>query len=94
MKLIIAIIEDQYTNEIMKVLMENKLRITKLASTGGFLKAGNTTLLIGTEEGELEKTIGLIRGICEVKEGKKRTKNMDIAGANLFILDVNQHMKV
>lgn len=94
MKLIIAIIEDQYTNEVIKVLMENKLRITKLASTGGFLKAGNTTLLIGTEKEELDNTIDLIRGICEVKESKKRSKSMDVAGANLFIIDVNEYMRV
>lgn len=94
MKLIVAIIDDQYINEIAKTLMENKLRMTKLASTGGFLKAGNTTLLIGTEEKDMDNTIALIRGICEVKEGKRRTKNANIAGANLFILDVEQHMRV
>ena len=94
MKLIIAIIEDQYTNEIMKTLMENKLRITKLSSTGAFLKAGNTTLLIGTEEEELDNTIALIRTKCEGKEGKKRNKNADRAKVNLFILDVDQHMRV
>lgn len=94
MKLIIAIIDDQYINEIVKTLMENKLRMTKLASSGAFLKAGNTTLLIGAEEQDMDNTISLIRGICEVKEGKRRTKNADVAGANLFILDVDQHMRV
>lgn len=94
MKLIIAIIDDQYTNEIIKTLMENKLRVTKLSSTGGFLKSGNTTLLIGTENEELDSTIDLIRTKCEVKIDKKRTKNLDVAGANLFILDVDQHMRV
>jgi uncharacterized protein YaaQ len=74
MKLMIAIIEDQYANEIIKTLMENKVRITKLASTGGFLKAGNTTLLIGTKEEDLDSTIALIREKCEVKLKKKNDK--------------------
>lgn len=93
MKLIIAIIEDQYTNELIKTLMENKIKITKLASTGGFLKAGNTTLLIGAKEEDLDKTISLIKTKCEVKVGKKKPKDPDIAGANLFILDVNEYMR-
>lgn len=95
MKLMIAIIENQYANDIIKTLMENQVRITKLASTGGFLKAGNTTLLIGTEEENLEKTVDLIRAKCEVKVGKRAGKEkLDIAGANLFILDVDEYMRV
>jgi uncharacterized protein YaaQ len=94
MKLIIAIIEDRYSNEIIKTLMENNIRITKLASTGGFLKAGNTTLLIGTEQENLDKTISLIRSKCEVKHGKKVVGKSDVAGANLFILDVDKYMRV
>ena len=50
MKLIIAIIQDQYITKVIRALMENKIRTTRLSSTGGFLKSGNTTLLIGAEE--------------------------------------------
>lgn len=94
MKLMIAIIEDQYANEIIKILMENEVRITKLASTGGFLKAGNTTLLIGTKQEDLDNTISLIREKCEVKIKKNTDKKADRAGANLFILDVDNYMRV
>ena len=54
MKLIIAIIQDEYISKVIKVLMENKIRTTKLSSTGGFLKSGNTTLFIGVENDEIE----------------------------------------
>ncbi len=50
MKLIIAIVQDQDIPSLIDDLTENEFRVTKLASTGGFLKSGNTTLLIGVEE--------------------------------------------
>ncbi len=50
MKLVIAIIQDEYISKVVRVLMENKIRTTKLASTGGFLKAGSTTLFIGIDK--------------------------------------------
>ena len=57
MKLLIAIVQDADTQKLVKELMGKKHRVTKLASTGGFLKSGNTTLLIGMEEHEMEDVI-------------------------------------
>lgn len=50
MKLIICIVQDQDSGALIDELTDGGFRITKLASTGGFLKAGNTTLLAGVEE--------------------------------------------
>ncbi|MFL6516563.1 MAG: cyclic-di-AMP receptor, partial [Bacillus sp. (in: firmicutes)] len=50
MKLIIAVVQDQDSNRLSKALVDNNFRATKLASTGGFLKSGNTTFMIGTED--------------------------------------------
>jgi uncharacterized protein YaaQ len=50
MKLIIAIVHDDDAMELISSLTESGFSVTKLATTGGFLKAGNTTLLIGIEE--------------------------------------------
>ena len=43
MKLIVAIVQDQDVNALMDSLTEKKYRVTRLSSTGGFLKSGNTT---------------------------------------------------
>ena len=51
-KLVIAVIQDKDSVKLMESLVDKGYRATKLASTGGFLKAGNTTMLIGVE-GEL-----------------------------------------
>ncbi len=56
MKLVIAIVEDEDSMDLIDALTDGKYRVTKLATTGGFLKSGNTTLMVGVEE---EKVKGL-----------------------------------
>ena len=94
MKLIIAIIQDDYTNKVIKSLMENKHRITKLASTGGFLKSGNTTLLIGVEDEKVDDVVELIKDECTSKKVKTGSKEVTVGGANLFIMDIDDYKKI
>lgn len=64
MKMITAIVNRKDTARVCEVLTENKFEFTKLATTGGFLKAGNTTLMIGVEDDQLETVLSLIRHNC------------------------------
>ena len=50
MKLIIAIVQDEDSSRLLTGLMQKNFGVTKLATTGGFLKAGNTTLMIGVDD--------------------------------------------
>jgi len=61
-KLVITIIQDTEVTQMLNRLTDNGFSATKLASTGGFLKAGNTTLLIGVEDHKLEKVLELLKG--------------------------------
>lgn len=94
MKLIVAIVQDQYINKVVRSLMENKIRTTRLSSTGGFLKSGNTTLLIGTEEEHIDKIVELIKAQCKSTKVKDGNEEVTVGGANLFILDVDENFKV
>ncbi|MFA5576182.1 MAG: cyclic-di-AMP receptor [Tissierellaceae bacterium] len=94
MKLIIAIIQDEYMNKVAKILMENKIRITKLSSTGGFLKSGNTTLFIGIEEDRVDLVVELIKEQCSSKNVKSGNRDLVVGGANLFVMDIDQYMKI
>lgn len=94
MKLIVAIIQDEYINKVVKALMMEKIRTTKLSSTGGFLKSGNTTLLIGIEESKVDEVVDLIKGQCQSKKIKEGEKEVTVGGANLFIMDINQFVKI
>ena len=50
MKLIYAIVRDEDDSRVMGELNRHGFKVTKLATTGGFLRAGNTTLICGTED--------------------------------------------
>lgn len=57
MKLVIAIVQDDDASDLIDEITEEGFRVTKLATTGGFLKAGNTTLMIGVEEKDVDRLI-------------------------------------
>lgn len=94
MKLIIAIIQDEHVNKVIRTLMDNKIRTTRLSSTGGFLKAGNTTLLIGTEEEEIDHIVDLISHQTKSKKIKDGKEEVLVGGANLFVIDIHDHIKL
>ena len=54
MKLIIAIVQDEDASRLVNKLMNEGFGATKLATTGGFLRSGNTTLLTGVDDDKLE----------------------------------------
>ncbi|MBR2330761.1 MAG: cyclic-di-AMP receptor [Clostridia bacterium] len=64
MKMITAIVNKKDAGEVCDALAEEKFTFTKMATTGGFLKAGNTTLLIGTEDDRVDAAIEIIRKHC------------------------------
>lgn len=94
MKLIVAIVQDQFVAKVTRSLMEKKVRVTKLSSSGGFLNSGNTTLLIGTEENEMDDLIEIIRQNCKTTRVNSGGEEVTVGGANLFILDMNQLIKI
>jgi len=61
MKLILAVVRDTDTESILNTLLPHGFRVTRLASTGGFLRRGSTTLMIGVDEGKENKVVGLLK---------------------------------
>ncbi|HZJ99048.1 MAG TPA: cyclic-di-AMP receptor [Tissierellaceae bacterium] len=108
MKLIVAIVQDQDAISLIDDLTDMDYRVTKLASTGGFLKSGNTTLLIGVEDEEVEEVINIVDRNCKTREVTTSLLNMTmpgetyipyplevkVGGATLFILDVEQYIRI
>jgi uncharacterized protein YaaQ len=68
MKLVIAIVQDKDSNRLSNALIQEGFRATKLASTGGFLRAGNTTFMVGTEDDRVQDVLHVIRSNCKVRE--------------------------
>lgn len=68
MKLVIAVVQDKDSNRLSNALVKAGFRATKLASTGGFLRAGNTTFMIGVEEERIEEVMEMIKSNCKTRD--------------------------
>lgn len=68
MKLIMAVIQDKDANRLTEALSKEDFKTTKLASTGGFLKEGNTTLMIGCEDDYVDEALQIIKDNCSKRE--------------------------
>lgn len=67
MKLIVAIIQDQDYRNLGDALRVKNFRSTRISSTGGFLSTGNSTLLIGVEDEQVDTVIDLIKNHCHAR---------------------------
>jgi uncharacterized protein YaaQ len=61
MKLLVFVMEDGVAEGTVNSLVERGFRVTQLASTGGFLRKGNTTLLVGIEDADIERATDIVR---------------------------------
>ncbi|MFB5664205.1 cyclic-di-AMP receptor [Alteribacillus sp. HJP-4] len=78
MKLMVCIVNDYYTAEIERGMKKKGYKMTELASSGGFLKKGNTTFLFGVENEDIDPLKTELKSICtnyEQKRGKKLEKS-------------------
>ena len=84
MKMIVAILKDDDTEVVLQTLTTSGLRVTRVASTGGFFRKGNTTLFIGVEDGQVNTTIQLLREKTTVTDdGQKR--------GTIFVVPVDRY---
>jgi uncharacterized protein YaaQ len=87
MKLIIAILRDADSDSVTQALTAAKFRVTRIASTGGLLRRGVATLLIGLEDEHVESAIQVIRKKTSTSEaGEKR--------ATIFVVNVDRFVQI
>ncbi|MGX6979729.1 cyclic-di-AMP receptor [Vagococcus elongatus] len=68
MKLILAIVQDKDSQRLSNKFIDANVRATKLSTTGGFLKSGNTTFIVGIEDERVDEVLKLIKDTCESRE--------------------------
>ena len=105
MKLIIAIVHSDDADALVRVLQQRGCRSTRISTTGGFLREGNATVLIGTDAAQVEEVLGIIRENCHartqlvsplppVAEAGElyipRPVEVQVGGAIVFVLDVER----
>lgn len=108
MKLVIAIVNKDDSSLVMQKLTKEGFMCTKLSTTGGFLRAGNTTLLVGTEEAKVEDVLDTLRACCSRRNetvnaaatGLSETVfsavpvEVTVGGATVFVVDVDKFIKM
>jgi uncharacterized protein YaaQ len=84
----IVILDDKDADRAVDVLIAKEFRVTRVASTGGFFRRGNTTLLLGLRQERVEEAIGSIREVRAESNDAGRRK------ATVFVLDTQHYEQI
>lgn len=108
MKLVIAIVQNDDSGSLSDALREQSYPSTLISTTGGFLREGNATFLVGVKEDQVESLLTLIRENCKtrtqlvnpmppvVEPGElylSQPVEVQVGGATVFVLDVQRFEK-
>ncbi len=108
MKLIISIVHSDDADTLIRALEQKGHRCTKISTTGGFLREGNATILVGTEAALVGEVLNIIKENCHVRTqlisplppvaeaGElyiSRPVEVQVGGATIFVLDVERSEK-
>lgn len=85
MKLVIAIVHNRDKGRVTDELVSAGFKFTIIGSTGGFLREGNTTYLVGAEDEDLDTLIGVLKANCSAREQVVTVGPMEGAGAAAFL---------
>ena len=106
MKMIIAIVQDKDSAELSDALLNANVRTTKLSTTGGFLRAGNTTFLIGADDDKIDDILDIIKKTSHARQEFmtppvsmtadatiQAPVEVQVGGATVFVLPVDQFQR-
>lgn len=85
MKLCVCIVHSRDKNKITEELVRAGFKFTVIGSTGGFLREGNTTFLIGIDEDDKSALLKLIAQNCQVREQLVNVMPFEAAPPGAFI---------
>lgn len=88
MKLMIIIVHDTDSEDVIQELVKQDYRVTRMSSTGGFLRHGNSTLLVGVEDQQVDPVIEVLKTVCPPpREGNQYR-------ATIFVVDMPYYTKI
>src|SRR3954452_2340761 len=108
MKLVVAIVQDYDTDRLLRGISDSGLRATRIASTGGFLRMGNTTVLLGVEDNQVPACLDVLRKTCQSRVerppadlvdelgyfGPGTVTEVTIGGAVIFVVPVSRFVRI
>ena len=104
MKLIFAIVQNDDSKRLIRALVQHRISVTRISTTGGFLHGGNTTLMIGVDKEKVEETLDIIKSKSSTRkefmvipstlhgyaDSSPTPVQVTLGGATVFIVDVEQ----
>lgn len=107
MKLLFAIIQNDDAKPLTRALIDAGINVTRISSTGGFLSGGNTTLMIGVKDEQLQSALDEIKanssrrqivtvpamGVAHNLDYASMPVSVTVGGATVFILNVDEAIK-
>jgi uncharacterized protein YaaQ len=81
MKLMFVIVGEIDNDCVVQSLVENDYRVTRVASTGGFMRRGNVTLMLGVEEDKVQAVMDLLHKTCTPAKDDQHS-------ATIFVVDM------
>jgi uncharacterized protein YaaQ len=108
MKLVMAVVQDKDSSRLSEALVKSNFRATKLASTGGFLRAGNTTFMMGVEDQHVQRVLDIIKDNCKSRDQLVAPVSpmggnadsyvpypveVEVGGATVFVLPIEQFIQ-
>ncbi len=107
MKLVFIIVQDDDTQKLLKELVKNNFMVTKLSSSGGFLKRGSTTVFLGVKDDELDKLKDVVESTCKFRKemvpsipvvsqgilSSSRAVEVNVGGAVMFVVNLEELIK-
>lgn len=95
MKLIVAVVKGDDADAVIRALLTADHRLTRINTTGGFLRRGNATLLVGVKSAEVDEVLNLIQAACPRRtEAAPLEKGLPEFSANIFVLDASHFLRV
>lgn len=85
MKMILAILRDEDLETVTHELITAGFRLTRIASTGGFWRKGNTTFMIGVEDDKVDQAIQIMREHCTQPSDPSAHR------ATIFVINVTRY---
>ena len=95
MKLIVAIVQGEDADDVIRAMLAAGHRLTRINTTGGFLRRGNATLLIGVEDHQIDEVIALMQATTRRRtESAPLEKGIPEYAATIFVLDASHFIRV
>jgi len=105
-KLLLVVVQNKDSAKLSQALVEKGIRATRLASTGGFLRMGNTTFMIGVDDERVDEVLTIIRQHCHARQQVMTAMSsptahlehdfpvpiqVQVGGATVFVLHVESY---